>query len=195
MKRSTWIILGVIALLAIYAISLFNRVKRGDVAVNEAWGQVEVEYQARADKSKNLVEIVKGAADFERGTLEEVIKARSQAMTIHLEAKDLTPEKIAEFEAIQERMGSAIGRLFAVAEQYPNLKAVEAFRDFQSQYEGMENRIATARFRFNEAVGHYNGMIVTFPGNIFANLFGFQPKGFFKSKPGTEEAPDISFSK
>lgn len=193
MKRSTWIILGVIALVAIYAVSLYNRVKSADVKVNEAWGQVEVEYQARADKSKNLVEIVKGAAGYESATLKEVIEARTKAITIHLEGKDLTPEKIAEFQAAQDKLGGAIGRL--LVEQYPTLQAVAAFRDFQSQYEGMENRIATARFRFNEAVGGYNRLIATFPGNLFAGFFGFEPKGFFKAKPGTEDAPDISFGK
>jgi LemA protein len=193
MKRSTWIILGVAAVIVLYAIGLFNRIKRADTGVNQAWGQVEVEYQARADKSKNLVEIVKGAASYESETLKEVIEARSKAISIHLEGDDLTPEKIAEFQAAQDRLGGAIGRL--LIEQYPTLQAVQAFRDFQSQYEGMENRIAVARGRFNEAVGGYNNLIITFPGNLFANLFRFKEKGFFQAKPGTEEAPDISFEK
>ena len=191
MKRSTWIIIGVIAVIAIYAVSLFNRVKRADIGVSQQWGQVEVAYQARADKSKNLVEIVKGAAGYESETLKEVIEARQKAITIHLEGDDLTPEKIAEFEAAQQRLGGAIGRL--LIEQYPTLQAVAAFRDFQAQYEGMENRIATERGRFNETVGGYNSLIATFPGNLFANLFGFKAKGFFASKPGSEEAPDIKF--
>lgn len=191
MKRSTWIIIGAIAVLALYAISLFNRVKRADVAVNQQWAQVEVAYQARADKSKNLVEIVKGAAGYESETLKEVIEARQKAISIHLEGDDLTPEKIAEFEAAQQRLGGAIGRL--LVEQYPTLQAVQAFRDFQAQYEGMENRIATERGRFNETVGSYNALIVTFPGNLFAGIFGFKTKEGFKSKPGSEDAPDIKF--
>jgi LemA protein len=191
MKRSTWIILGVVALLAIYCISLFNRVKRADVAVTQQWAQVEVAYQARADKSKNLVEIVKGAADFESQTLKDVIAARNNAISVKLTGEDLTPEKIKQFEEAQERLGGAIGRL--LVEQYPTLQAVQSFRDFQAQYEGMENRIATERRKFNDVVAGYNSMIVTFPGNIFAGLFGFKEKTGFQSKPGTEDAPDIKF--
>ena len=191
MKRSSWIIIGVIALIAIYAVSLFNRIKRADIQVTQQWGQVEVAYQARADKSKNLVEIVKGASEYESNTLKEVVEARQKAISIKLGADDLTPEKIRAFEEVQQKLGGAIGRL--LVENYPTLKAVESFRDFQAQYEGMENRIATERGRFNEAVGSFNKLIATFPGNLFAGMFGFEAKGFFESKPGTEDAPDISF--
>jgi LemA protein len=193
MKRSTWIIIGVIAVAVIYAISLFNRVKRADVAVSQQWSNVENAYQLRADKTKNLLEIVKGAADFERGTLTDVIEARAKATQVKLDADDLTPENIKAFEDAQANFSSALSRLLVTIERYPDLKAVAAFRDFQAQYEGMENRIGVERRKFNEAVGSYNGMIVTFPGNLFAGLFGFQPKGFFQGEEGTEKAPDISF--
>lgn len=193
MKRSTWIILGVIAVLAIYAISLFNRVKRADVAVGQQWSNVENAYQLRADKSKNLLEIVKGAADFEQTTLTQVIEARAKATQVTLDAENLTPENLKAFEDAQANFSSALSRLMVTIERYPDLKAVAAFRDFQAQYEGMENRIGVERRKFNEVVGVYNGMIVTFPGNLFAGMFGFQAKGFFQAAEGTEKAPDISF--
>lgn len=191
MKRSTIIIIAVLGVAVLYAISLFNRVKTADVAVNQQWAQVEVAYQARADKSKNLVEIVKGAADYESQTLKDVMEARSKAITVTLSGEDLTPEKIAEFEKVQANLGGAIGRL--LVENYPTLQAVQSFRDFQAQYEGMENRIATERGRFNEVVGAYNSLIVTFPGNLFAGIFGFTEKKGFTSQPGSENAPDIKF--
>lgn len=193
MKRTTWIIIGVIAIAAIYAITFFNRVKRADLAVSQQWSQVENAYQLRADKTKNLVEIVKGAADFERGTLTDVIEARAKATQIKLSAEDLTPENVQAFQQAQEQFSSALSRLLVTVERYPDLKAVAAFREFQAQYEGMENRIGVERRKFNETVGAYNGRIITFPGNLFAGLFGFKEKGFFKGAEGTEKAPDISF--
>ncbi|MBS1581485.1 MAG: LemA family protein [Bacteroidetes bacterium] len=191
MKRSTLILLGILAVLVIYAISLYNGVKRADVAVNQQWAQVEVAYQARADKSKNLVEIVKGAAGYESQTLKDVIEARSKAIEVKLTGDDLTPEKIKQFEQAQANLGGAIGRL--LVEQYPTLQAVQSFRDFQAQYEGMENRIAVERRKFNDVVAAYNSRIVTFPGNLFAGLFGFKEKTGFSAQEGTENAPDISF--
>ncbi|MCC7503558.1 MAG: LemA family protein [Flavobacteriales bacterium] len=191
MKRSTIILLAVVGLVVLYAISLFNGVKKAEVAVNQQWAQVEVAYQARADKSKNLVEIVKGAADYESQTLKDVVEARSKAISIKLTGDDLTPEKIKAFEEAQANLGGAIGRL--LVENYPTLQAVQSFRDFQTQYEGMENRIARERSLFNDAVANYNGRIVTFPGNLVAGIFGFQPKTGFTSTPGSENAPDIKF--
>ncbi len=191
MKRSTIILLAVLGLLLVYGISLFNRVKRADVAVTQQWAQVEVAYQARADKSKNLVEIVKGAANYESQTLKDVVAARSKAISISLTGSDLTPERIKEFEQVQADLGGAIGRL--LVENYPTLQAVQSFRDFQAQYEGMENRIATERGRFNDVVAAYNSLIVTFPGNLFAGLFGFKEKTGFSADKGAENAPDIKF--
>lgn len=191
MKRSTIILLAVVGLVVLYAISLFNGVKKADVAVNQQGAQVQVAYQARADKSKNLVEIVKGAANYESQTLKDVVEARRKAISINLTGDDLTPEKIAEFEKAQANLGGAIGRL--LVENYPTLQAVQSFRDFQTQYEGMENRIARERALFNDAVANYNGRIVTFPGNLFAGIFGFKVKTGFTSMPGSENAPDIKF--
>ena len=166
-------------------------VKGAGVEVDKQWGQVEVAYQARADKSKNLVEIVKGAANYESNTLKEVMEARQKAIEVKLTGDDLTPEKIAEFERVQNNLSGAIGRL--IVENYPTLQAVQSFRDFQSQYEGMENRIAVERRKFNEVVASYNTRIVKFPGNLLAGVFGFTAKDGFHSQPGTENAPDISF--
>ncbi|MCB9169263.1 MAG: LemA family protein [Flavobacteriales bacterium] len=192
-NKGVWITLGIVALLAIYLGSTFNRMKKAEIAVNAQWGQVEVAYQARADKTKNLVEIVKGSADFEKSTLTDVIEARSKASSINLSGDNLTPENIKAFEAAQAQFTGALSRLMVTVERYPDLKTTQAFRDFQAQYEGMENRIAVERRKFNDSVGTYTAMIETFPGNMFASLFGFKPKGFFEAKEGSENAPDISF--
>ncbi len=191
MKRSNIIILAVVGVLLLYVIMFFNGVKGAGVEVDKQWAQVEVAYQARADKSKNLVEIVKGAADYESQTLKDVMEARQKAIEVKLTGDDLTPEKIAEFEKVQGNLSGAIGRL--IVENYPTLQAVQSFRDFQAQYEGMENRIAVERGRFNEVIATYNGRIVKFPGNMLAGIFGFDVKKGFASQPGAENAPDITF--
>jgi LemA protein len=162
-----------------------------DEGVTGQWQQVEVAYQARMDKTKNLFEIVQSAADFEKTTLQQVMEARSQATRIQLTGDDLTPEKLAQFEKAQNAFGSALGRLMAVAENYPQLQSVGAFRDFQAQYEGMENRIATERRRFNEVAQDYNTYIRRFPRNIWAGIFGMEKRGYFESQEGAETAPDI----
>lgn len=191
MNRTTIILLVALGLVLLWGVSFFNGVKGAGVEVDKQWGQVEVAYQARADKSKNLVEIVKGAANYESNTLKEVMEARQKAIEVKLTGDDLTPEKIAEFERVQNNLSGAIGRL--IVENYPTLQAVQSFRDFQSQYEGMENRIAVERRKFNEVVASYNTRIVKFPGNLLAGVFGFTAKDGFHSQPGTENAPDFSF--
>lgn len=198
MKNTTIVIVIVLAallfvggIMAVFGVSFYNGVKRADVAVTQQWSQVEVAYQARADKSKNLVEIVKGAANYESQTLKDVVAARQKAMEIKLTGDDLTPEKIKAFEEAQANLSGAIGRL--LVENYPTLQAVQSFRDFQAQYEGMENRIAVERRKFNDVVAAYNTRIVTFPGNMMAGFFDFQPKTGFTATPGTENAPDIKF--
>lgn len=196
MKRSLiglLVVGGLIALVAFWAIG-FQRSGTGlNEKVAEQWGNVENAYQLRADKTKNLVEIVKGAADFEKSTLTAVIEARAKATSIQLKVDDLTPEKIAQFEEAQSKLSGALSRLLVAVEQYPNLKATDAFRDLQAQYEGMENRIGTERRKFNEVAREFNTKIKQFPGNLLAGMFGFTEKGYFKAQPGTENAPDISF--
>jgi LemA protein len=159
--------------------------------VTAAWKQVQVQYQARMDKTKNLFEIVQQAAGYENKTLKEVMQARAAATQVKIDAENLTPEKLAAFEKAQNNFGQSLGRLMAVAENYPQLQAVGAFRDFQAQYEGMENRIATARSRFNETAQDYNTYIRRFPRNIWAGMFGFEKKAYFEAQEGAENAPDI----
>jgi LemA protein len=183
--------LGLLLILVFHGCSTYNSFVKKEEGVTAQWQQVEVAYQARMDKSKNLLEIVKGAADFEKKTLMEVIEARSKATSIQLSVDDLTEENIAKFQKAQDALGSSLGRLMAIAESYPQLQAVGAFRDFQAQYEGMENRIATERRRFNETAQDFNTNIRRFPGNIYAGIFGFEKKAYFKSSEGAEKAPDL----
>ncbi len=194
MKKGT-IILAVIGLFVLLigfnGCSSYNSMVTMDEGVTAQWQQVEVAYQARMDKTKNLFEIVQSAADFEKTTLMEVMEARSKATSIQINADNITPEKLAEFEKAQNAFGSSLGRLMAVAENYPSLQSVGAFRDFQAQYEGMENRISTERMRFNEAAQNLNTTIRKFPKKIWAGLFGFEKRAYFESQVGADTAPDI----
>jgi LemA protein len=155
------------------------------------WQQVEVAYQARMDKTKNLLEIVKGASNFEQKTLTDIVEARAKVGSIKIDPTNITPEKLKEFQAAQDNLGGAIGRLMVISEQYPTLQSLQGWRDFQTQYEGMENRISTERRKFNEVVQDYNTYIRLFPRNIWAGIFNFATKPYFDSKPGSEDAPDI----
>ncbi len=185
--------LGVIALIAFWLMGFYN----GTVGLNEdvtkQWSNVENAYQLRADKTKNLVEIVKGAADFEKETLTQVVEARAKATSVNIAPGDLSPEKIKEFQQAQDQFSGALSRLMVTVERYPELKAVKGFQDFQVQYEGMENRIGVERGRYNDVARNFNTRIKRFPGNIFAGMFGFGEKGYFEAQEGTENAPDISF--
>lgn len=171
----------------------YNRLISADETVKQAWGNVETQYQRRADLIPNLVNTVRGAADFESETLEAVTSARAQATSITVDPADLTPERLAEFQAAQTQLTGALGRLLAVSENYPQLRATEAFRDLQVQLEGTENRINTARTRYNAAVAQYNRSVRRFPSNIFAGLFGFSPKASFEADKGAETAPTVDF--
>lgn len=194
MKKGTialLVVLGLIVLIAFNGCSTFNSLGKKDEAVTGQWKQVEVAYQARMDKTKNLFEIVQSAADYEKGTLTAVMEARSKATSIQIDADNLTEEKLAEFQKAQDAFGSSLGRLMAISENYPQLMAVQSFRDFQTQYEGMENRISTERRRFNEMAQDYNTYIRMFPRNIWAGMFGFEKRAYFKASEGAEDAPDI----
>jgi LemA protein len=194
MKKGTIILLvvaGLFLLLGFNGCNSYNSMATMDEGVTAQWQQVEVAYQARMDKTKNLFAIVQSAADFEKETLKEVMEARSKATSIQINADNLTPEKIAEFEKAQNAFGASLGRLMAVAENYPQLQSVQAFRDFQAQYEGMENRIATERRRFNEVAQEFNTYIRRFPKNIWAGMFNFDKRGYFEAQAGAETAPDI----
>jgi LemA protein len=171
----------------------YNTMVEKDEGIAKAWASVETQYQRRSDLIPNLVNTVKGYADFEQETLTQVIEARSKATSIQLEAGDLTPENIAKFQEAQSELSGALSRLLVSVERYPDLKASTQFTQLQAQLEGTENRIAVARDKFNETVRDYNTYIRKFPKNIVAGIFDFDQKGYFESDAGTENAPKVEF--
>jgi LemA protein len=187
------IILVVILLFGGCACNGYNSLVKLDENVKGRWGNVQSEYQRRSDLIPNLVNTVKGAANFEQTTLTNVIQARANATQVKIDANDLSPEKIAQFQQAQGQVTSALSRLLAVVENYPDLKATQNFRDLQAQLEGTENRIKVSRNDFNTSVQDYNSTARRFPNSIFAGMFGFHTKGYFQSEPGSEKAPDVKF--
>lgn len=172
----------------------YNSLVEQDEKVNQAWAQVENQYQRRADLIPNLVKTVQGYADFEKGVLTEVTEMRSKVGQIKLSTDDLADEeKFKQFQDAQDKLSGALSRLLVVAENYPQLKANENFLQLQSQLEGTENRIAVERKKFNEAVQEYNTSVRRFPTVITAKIMGFKEKQYFKSAPGTDKAPDVNF--
>ncbi len=192
-KILTIVIIGVLLLLVFWGVGSYNNLITLDVAAEQQWAQVETAYQRRADLIPNLVETVKGYADFERDVLTEVTEARARASSINVDADNLTPEAISQFQQAQEGLSGALSRLLVTVERYPELKANQNFLQLQSQLEGTENRISVERRRFNEAVGEYNTAIRVFPGNMVAGFGGFEKKGFFESAEGSDVAPEVSF--
>jgi len=189
-KYAIWIILGILVLMSI---SGYNGLISSRESVNTAWANVETQYQRRSDLIPNLVNTVKGAADFEKSTLEAVMEARSKATSIRIDPDNMTAEKLQEYQRAQAQVGGALSRLLAVAENYPQLKAVDAFRDLQAQLEGTENRINEARRQFNEAAKAYNTSRQKFPRVLIANTFGFSARPYFEAEKGTEQAPTVKF--
>ncbi|MCE2972488.1 MAG: LemA family protein [Sediminibacterium sp.] len=191
-KNITLIVIGaLILILGWTGCNGYNGLVVQDENVNNAWNKVQSDYQRRADLIPNLVNTVKGEANFEQETLTKVIEARASATQMKIDPKDLTPEKLEQFQAAQGQLSQALGRLLVVTENYPNLRANEAFRGLQTQLEGTENRIKTARNDFNDAVKDYNVKVRRFPMNIFAGMFGFRPKEGFKAEAGAEKAPEV----
>ena len=193
---------GLVALLVVGAVAVglffwfqgnYNNMVKMDEGVQAAWSQVENVYQRRADLIPNLVATVKGYAAHEQQTLEGVVSARSKATQITVDAENMTAEKLAEYQKAQGELGAALGKLLAITENYPELKANENFLSLQSQLEGTENRIAVERKKFNETARAYNTMIRQFPKNIVANLFGFEKKPYFEAAEGAHQAPDVEF--
>ena len=173
----------------------YNSLVAQEEAVEQSWADVETQYQRRADLIPNLVNTVRGAADFEQETLESVTEARARATSINVSADDLDdPEQIRQFQEAQSALSQSLGRLLAVAENYPQLRATEAFRDLQAQLEGTENRINTARTRYNESVRTYNTAVRRFPAALFAGVMGFSRRVPFEAEAGAEEAPTVDFS-
>lgn len=194
MNAKAWIAIGIAVLLGLYGISVNNSLVEKEERVNQAWAQVENQYQRRSDLIPNLVNTVQGAADFEQETLTDVIEARSRATSINVDPAQLSNEStIRQFEQVQSQLGSALSRLLVTVERYPELTATQNFRDLQNQLEGTENRIATERMRFNKAAQEYNTALRRFPTNLFASLLGFERKYYFEATEGAETAPDVSF--
>ena len=193
MKKSIIIIIAVVAVIVIWAVSMYNGLVTMDESVNSEWANVETQYQRRADLIPNLVNTVKGYASHEKETLEGVVEARSKATQMQVNANDLTPEKLAEYQKAQGAVTSALGKLLAITENYPDLKANQNFLELQAQLEGTENRINVARTNFNNAAQAYNTAIRRFPKSLFASMFGFDKHAYFEAAEGTETAPTVSF--
>jgi len=179
--------------LVLWIFSSYNGLVNKEEAVNSQWATVESQYQRRMDLIPNLVNTVKGYADFVQETLTKVIEARSNATAVKIDPTNLTPERLQQFQQAQEGVTSALSRLLVVVEKYPDLKANQNFLDLQSQLEGTENRIAVERKRFNDVVNTYNSSVRTFPGVVVAKITGFERKGYFESAEGAEKAPTVDF--
>ena len=193
-KALPWIVvLGILAIIVLWVANVYNAFVAAEEDVESAWAQVENQYQRRSDLVPNLVATVKGYAAHEQETLEGVVEARAKATQITIDPATATPEQLAAFQAAQGELSQALGRLLAVAENYPDLKANENFRDLQSQLEGTENRIAVARQLFNESARQFNTLIRRFPNNIVAGICGFEKKPYFEAEEGANKAPKVEF--
>ncbi|MFA5245464.1 MAG: LemA family protein [Pedobacter sp.] len=192
MKRIVFSIIGFFAVLSLSSCG-YNSMVKLDEQVTSQWAQVENVYQRRADLVPNLVNSVKGAANFEKETLTQVVEARAKATSINVDPTNLTPESIAQFQAAQGQLSQSLGRLLATVEAYPELKANQNFLELQAQLEGSENRITVERQKFNTVTQEYNSTIRTFPNNLTAGMFGFKAKGYFKAEEGSNKAPKVEF--
>ena len=193
MKKSTIIILVILAIVVVWGITGYNGLVKSDEAVSTAWSNVENQYQRRADLIPNLVNTVKGYASHEKETLDAVVAARARATQVTVDAENLTPEMLQQYQKSQGEVGAALGRLLAVAESYPELKANTNFLELQAPLAGTENRISVERRNFNEVAKQYNTSIRTFPRNILAGMFGFEKKTYFEAEEGAEKAPEVQF--
>lgn len=196
MKKGTitLLVIGVLILIMVGGtLTTYNGLIAKDEAVTTAWGNIQSQYQRRADLIPNLVSTVKGYAKHESETLENVMAARAKATQVTINSDNLTPEKLKQYQAAQGELSQALGRLMAVSENYPNLKANENFSELQAQLEGTENRINESRQIYNSAVQTYNVSVRRFPANIVAGMFGFDKKNQFEAEAGAEKAPKVEF--
>ena len=193
MKKGTLALIAIVAIVVIWAISGYNGLVTLDEDVSNAWSNVETQYQRRADLIPNLVSTVKGYATHEKETLEGVVEARSKATCIKLDADNLTPEKLAAFQKAQGDVTTALGKLLAITENYPDLKANENFKELQAQLEGTENRITVARMEFNKQAKELNTQIRRFPKNLLASIFGIDKRAYFEAAEGAAQAPKVEF--
>ncbi len=193
-KYRVWLIIGVIVLLAvIWGVKRYNAFVTLEEGVTGQWANVENVYQRRADLIPNLVNTVKGYADFEQETLTQVIEARAKATSVTIDPTNLTPQSLAAFQQAQDGLSSALSRLLVTIERYPDLKANQNFLALQDQLEGTENRIAVERRKFNEITRGYNTSIRKFPASIVAGISGFEKKGYFEAVEGSDTAPVVEF--
>ncbi len=193
MKGGILILLVVLVIVGFMGCNGYNGLVKQDESVKKAWNNVQTEYQNRADLVGNLVNTVKGAANFEQKTLTDVVEARAKATSVNINADNLTPEKIAEFQAAQGQLSGSLSRLLATVEAYPTLKATENFTKLQGQLEGIENNIKNSRKIFNDEINLYNTKVRSFPMNILGGIFGFKQKEGFKADAGAEKAPEVKF--
>jgi LemA protein len=187
------ITLAIVAVVLIWGVSGYNGLVSMDEGVQNKWADVETQYQRRADLIPNLVNTVKGYAAHEKETLEGVVKARSEATSVKIDAENMTAEQMAQYQKAQNGISSALSKLLLVVEKYPDLKANQNFLELQSQLEGTENRITVARRDFNGVAKEYNTAIRKFPKNILAGMFGFEKKAYFEAQEGAEKAPEVQF--
>lgn len=192
-NKKTGIIIAVIVILALIIVNLYNTMVTREEAVKTSWSQVENQYQRRADLIPNLVNTVKGYAVHEKGTLESVVNARTQATKTTIDPSNLTEEALKKFQESQNQLGGALSRLMMVVERYPDLKANQNFSELQAQLEGTENRISVERKRFNETAKDYNTYLRKFPNNVISGIFGFSTKAYFTADEGSEKTPEVKF--
>lgn len=192
-SKSALILILVVALVALWGVKAYNNMVSQEEGVSTAWANVESQYQRRADLIPNLVNTVKGYAAHESETLQAVVNARTKATSINIDAENMTAEQLQEFQKAQSEVGGALGRLIAVAENYPDLKANQNFLELQAQLEGTENRIAVERKNFNEAAKKYNTYIRKFPQSLLSGMFGFDKKPYFEAEEGSQKAPTVQF--
>ena len=194
MKRTgLLVVLAIVVIVGFLGCSGYNGLVKQDESVKRAWNNVQTEYQNRSDLVGNLVNTVKGAANFEQKTLTEVVQARARATSVNINADNLTPEKVAEFQAAQGQLSGSLSRLLATVEAYPTLRATEGFMKLQNQLEVIENNIKNSRKVFNDEINAYNTRVRSFPMNILGGLFGFHAREGFKSDPGAEKKVDVNF--
>ncbi|HKK78689.1 MAG TPA: LemA family protein [Phaeodactylibacter sp.] len=187
------VLIAVGGMLFISGCNNYNAFVEIDEDVENAWSKVQSAYQRRADLIPNLVNTVKGVADFEKSTLTAVQEARSKATSMNVDASNLSPEQIKQFQQAQSGLSQTLGRLLMVSERYPQLQANQSFRELQVQLEGTENRIKVARDRYNDVVTNYNKKIRRFPGTIYASMFGFDERGQFEAEASAQDAPEVNF--
>ncbi|MBK8712267.1 MAG: LemA family protein [Niastella sp.] len=193
MKAGILILIIVLVVVGFMGCNGYNGLVKQDESVKKAWNNVQTEYQNRNDLVGNLVNTVKGAANFEQKTLTDVVEARAKATSVNINADQLTNEKMAQFQAAQGQMSSALSRLLVSVEAYPQLKATENFTKLQGQLESIENNIKDSRKKFNDEVNVYNTKVRSFPMNILGGMFGFKPRDGFKADEGAEKAPQVNF--